>query len=262
VEKIMKKLMTALAICAVTGFAAAQVTSVNVVGYNNVTLVQGYNMLALNFDNVTNTTGGLDLNTLIPGTTANLTAGGSGAADQVQVYSGGNYSTYFLYYSTKTATSYNYQWVVSAGVPCTNKFKSGDAFWYNKRGATAVTIPFAGQAPNDASKSRAIVAGYNMIGSMYSADWDPNAYGASYWATNGAVHGGSGAADQIMLYSGGNYATYFLYYSTKTATSYNNTWVVSAGVAAPANFIKLGSGVWYNHRGTGFTLPQTIPYSL
>ena len=263
----MKKLMTALAVCAVAGFALAQtVTSANVVGYNNVTLQQGFNMLCVNLDNVSAPAAGLDLNTLIPGTTANLTKGSAATADQVLVYDPvSGYSTYFLFFTTKTTgTTYNNQWVVNGSVPATNTFKSGDAFWYNKKGATPVTIPFAGQVPNDATKTRRILTGFNMIGSAYAADWDPNALGSSYWATNGAVHGAAGTADQILLYDPiAGYTTYFLFFTTKTTgTTYNNQWVLNGSTPAPANFVKMGSGVWYNHKGSGFALPQNVPYSL
>jgi len=258
----MKKLMTALAVCAVAGFAVAQtVPSANVVGYNTVTLNPGFNMLAVNLDNVSAPTSGLDLNTLIPGTTTNLTKGSTSPnSDNVLVFSGGGYTTYYLYYSTKSSTQLNNQWV-TGGALATNKFKSGDAFWYNLRTNVSVSVQFAGQVPNDASKTRQIVNGFNMLGSGYAADWDPNSLGASYWATNGAQHGStSPAADNIMVFSSGGYTTYYLYYSTKSSTQLNNLWV-SSGVVG-TNFVKMGSGVWYNHRGSGFVLPQSIPYTL
>ena len=266
----MKKLMTALAVCTVAGFAVAQtVTSANVVGYNTVTLNQGFTMLAVNLDNVAAPADGIDINTLIPGSVStNLLRGATGtAADNIMVFNSGSqsYNIYYLYYATKGTTTYNNQWVVNASTLATNKFKSGDTFWYNKRTAIPVTIQFAGQVPNDASKTRAIVNGYNMIGSGYAADWDPNSLGTTYWSTNGAFRSGTGSsADNIMVYNNGSqsYAIYYLYYATKGTTTYNNQWVLNATTKAPTNFVTLGSAVWYNHRGTGFTLPQSVPYSL
>ena len=238
--------------------------SANVVGFSIVTLRPGYNLLALNFDRI-GSPAGSDLNSLIPGTTAHLTAGNAETADQVLVFSGGAYTTYFLYYSSNVLTRFNYKWVSAGPALCTNKFKSGDAFFYNKRGAVPVAIAFGGQVPEDASKTHAIAPGYNMIGSVYSIAWDPNALGAACWATNGAVHGSTAdTADQIQTFSpDGKYTTYFLWYSTTTATAFNNQWVSLPGpTKAPANFVKVGAGVWYNHRGSGFTLPQTIPCAL
>jgi len=266
-----KTILVSIAIC-VGGIVFAETPpsghtlpiGMNVVGYNIVTLRQGYNMLALNFDRIGAPTAGTDLNALIPGKTANLTAGNADTADQVLVFSGGNYAMYYLYYSSNVLTRFNYKWVAQGPVLCTNKFKSGDAFWYNKRGAAPAAIMIAGQVPEDASRTHAIVAGYNMIGSVYTTDWDPNALGATCWATNGAVHGSAAdTADQILTCSGGKYTTYFLWYSTTTATALNNQWVSLPGpTKAPANIVKIGAGVWYNHRGAGFTLPQTLPYAL
>jgi len=270
-EKIMKKLMTALAVCAVAGFALAQsVTSANVVGYNNVTLNPGFNMLAVNLDNVSAPAAGLTLNTLIPGTTAGLTKGTLPAsADTVMVYNPNTtgYNTYYLYYTTKgTSTTNNNLWVIDATHPATNTFKSGSAFWYNKFSTPAVTIPFAGQVPQDASKTHTIVHGFNMIGSGYAAGWDPNGLGTAYWHTNGAFSATLPAtADNIMVYNSisSNYTTYYLYYTTKgTSTTNNYLWVTDATHKAPTNFISLGTAVWYNHMGTGFVLPQTAPYNL
>ena len=173
-----KSILVSLAVCIGSlVFAGAPpsghppAVGMNIVGYTPVTLRQGYNMLALNFDQIGSPTAGTDLNDLIPGKTANLTAGNADTADQVLVYSGGNYAMYYLYYSSNVLTRFNYKWVAQGPVPCTNKFKSGDAFWYNKRGAAPAAIMIAGQVPEDASRTHAIAAGYNMIGSVYATDW-------------------------------------------------------------------------------------------
>ena len=80
------KLLLSAAVLGVAGMltASAQVYSVNVVGYVNVDLVPGFNLIANPLDNTT----GNDLNTLIP--TAEF-----GAA--VYAYDGSNFvpSTYF-----------------------------------------------------------------------------------------------------------------------------------------------------------------------
>ncbi len=261
-------LVSITACAAISIFAAAKHTgdprSANIVGYTTVHLRQGYNMLALNFDQVGWPMAGMDLNTLIPGKTANLTAGNAETADQVLVFSGDECAMYYLYYSTNVLTHFNYRWVADGPVLCTNRFRSGAAFLYNKRGAVPVAIKISGQVPEDVSKTHAIVAGYNMIGSVYSTDWDPNALGATCWATNGAVHGSAAdSADTILTFSGATGTLYFLWYSTTTETALNNQWVSLPGpTRAPKNFVKLGTGVWYHHHGQGFTLPQTLPYAL
>jgi len=275
----MKKLMTALAVCAVAGFALAQtVTSANVVGYDTVTLLQGYNMLACNFDQVGTVTNTLDL--VIPGTTPGLVAGkNSSVADNIMVFNPLTqvYATYFLWYTTKTtgtppANTYNYKWVSSLNIPATVALQRGNAFWYNSMSTTNISIPavFAGQVPVT-NKNITINTGYNMIAGNYAADWDPNALGTNFWATCGATAGkNSSVADDIMVFNPLTqvYSTYFLWYTTKTtgappANTDNYKWVSSLNILAPANFVKLGQGVWYNSLGAGsFVIPVTAPYSL
>jgi hypothetical protein len=233
--------------------------SANMVGYSEVPLRQGYNMLALNFEGIG--ARGLTLDDIFPGKTPNLTAGTSETADQVLVYSGDKYASYYLYYSSNHLQHLNYRWVSEGPVLCTNRFRTGDAFWFNKRGSAPATVTIAGQVPSDAGKSHEIRAGFNMLGSSYAAAWDPNELGAACWATNGAVHGNSlVTADQIVTFAGGKQTVYFLWYSPTDATALNNQWVSLPGpVKAPAGFVRMSTGVGYTHRGSGFALPQIVP---
>ena len=271
----MKKLMTALAVCAVAGFALAQtVTSANVVGYNTVTLNKGFNMLACNFDQVGAVTNTLDM--VIPGTTPGLVAGkNNGVADNIMLFdpTTQQYATYFLWYTTKTTSGYsanNYKWVQSYNTLAGVALTSGQPFWYNSLSTTNISIPatFAGQVPTT-NKNITIRIGYNMIAGNYAANWDPNSLGTNFWATSGATAGkNNGVADNIMLFdpTTQQYATYFLWYTTKTTSGYsanNYKWVSSYNTVAPSNFVKLGQGVWYNSLGASpFVIPVTAPYSL
>jgi hypothetical protein len=274
----MKKLMTALAICAVTGLALADgsgVTSANVVGYKTVTLKKGFNMLACNFDAVGVSTNTLDV--VIPGTLPGLIGGNnSGVADDIMVFDpvAQGYSTYFLWYTTKTtggANANNYKWVVSGATLAGVVLKSGDPFWYKSKSTTniSITATFAGEVPTT-NKNITIRPGFNMIAGNYAADWDPNGLGTNYWATSGAVGGNnSGTGDDIMIFDpdAQGYTTYFLWYTTKTtggANANNYKWVVSGATVAPTNFVKLGQGVWYKAKmaSGSFVIPVTAPYSL
>ena len=266
----MKKLMMTLAAGLFATAVVAQVTSANVVGYKTITLTNGYNMIACNFDAVGTETNTLDK--VIPGSTTGLTGGNSpGTADNIMVFDPmtQGYATYFLWYTTKTTLqANNWKWVVNAGTLAPVQLKSGDPFWYRSRSATPVQIPgtFAGQVPTVA-KDIAITNGYTMIAGNYSADWDPNTKGTNFWATTGAMGGNSpGTADNVMVFDPGaqGYTTYFLWYTTKTTLQANNwKWVVNAGTVAPTNFVKLGMGAWYRARNAGrFVIPVAAPYSL
>jgi len=126
----MKKLVTAFAACALAGLAFAQVESVNIVGYSTVTLKQGFNMLACNFDGV-GEAAGMTLDQLVPGTTAGLTGSSTSPnADNILVFDAATqgYTTYYLYYATKGTTTYNNKWVLNASTPAGVTLESGVEF--------------------------------------------------------------------------------------------------------------------------------------
>jgi len=263
----MKKLVTAFAACALAGLVNAQVESINIVGYQTVTLKQGFNMLACNFDGVGGADG-MTLDELVPGTTPGLTgAATSGNADNILVFDAATqgYTTYYLYYATKGSTTYNYKWVLNSVTPAGVTLKSGDAFWLSLKNATDLPATFVGQVPAEASKTLTLKKGFNSIGSIFAADWDPNSLGTDFWAANGTGAATSGNADNILLFDATTqgYTTYYLYYATKGTTTYNNQWVLNSVTPAPANFVKMGMGVWYSKKAAGdVEVPITRPYSL
>jgi len=264
----MKKLATAFAASMIAGLVSAQVESQNVVGYNTVTLKQGFNMLACNFDGVGGTTG-MSLDQLVPGTTVGLSkATTADNSDNILIFDATTqgYATYFLYYATKGTTTYNNRWVLNATTPATNVvLKSGSAFWINIKNTTDLPATFVGQVPSDSSKTLTLKYGFNMIGGVFTADWDPNVLGTTYWAANGTRATTADNADNILVFDATTqgYTTYFLYYATKGTTTYNNQWVLNATTKAPDNFVKVGAGVWYSKKAVGnLEVPVSIPYSL
>ena len=263
----MKKLVTAFAACALAGLAFAQVESVNIVGYSTITLKQGFNMLACNFDGV-GEDAGMTLDELVPGTTPGLTKGSlSGSADNILVFDAAtqNYSIYYLYYATKGTTTYNNKWVLNATTPAGVTLQSGDAFWLNLKNTTDLPATFVGQVPVEPSKTMTLKQGFNTIGSIFSADWDPNSLGTAFWAANGTRASLSGSSDNILVFDAAtqNYSIYYLYYATKGTTTYNNQWVLNATTLAPDNFVKVGMGVWYSKKAAGdLEVPISRPYSL
>jgi len=266
----MKKLMIALTICAVAGLAAAaDVVSTNIVGYNTVTLKQGYNLLAVNFGNVGGGAG-LTLQQLFPTVTngapvVGLTFGaGSAAGDNILFYDPvAGYKTYFLYKGTKTSNTLNYKWVdADLNVADNTNVTSGTAFWFKKIAAGNFTATVAGEAANDVATTKQIKTGYNTFTSVYPIEWNPNDFGVSYWTTNGAVGGaGSATGDNILFYDPeAGYTTYFLYKSTKTSNTLNYKWVDADLNVVTTKILIPGKGAWYKHGGAGYYFSQTKPY--
>jgi hypothetical protein len=277
----MKKLMTAFAACMMAGMVSAQVESQNVVGYSTMNLYIGWNMVALNWAKVADVEAGMSVQNVIPDALgAGLTGGSNpGEADQIQIRNNQTGGGTILYLFDRTKTAYpddpaaiaaHNKWLDGAAVSSV-VLKPGDAFWYKRynAGAASVAVAVAGQVPNDASKTKAIYAGWNMQGSAFTADFAPNG-GAFDWLTAGAVGGSNpGEADQIQIRNNATGGGTILYLFDRTKTAYpddpaniaaHNNWMDGAAVSSAV--VPQGNGMWYYHRGTGFDWTETKPYTL
>ena len=267
----MKKLMF-LAACAASMVAVADVTSANIVGYNTVDLKPGYNMLSINFKDVTDPDG-IEIDKVFPGggkPSVLTPAAAAAQADSIMVYSNdgdgnGDYVTYFLYKSTKSSAN-DYWWVNSSGAKCGVKFKNGDSFWFYKRGSVTVNATVSGEVDLTPVRSVNLLPGYNMIGNFFPTGLilNDDIYTPTFWQNSGAKSAAAAAqADSIMVPANdgeGNvdYVTYFLYKSTKSSAN-DYKWVNSLGVPVTTTVTEPGQGVWYYHRNTGMTLPIHMP---
>ena len=229
-------------------------------------------MLAVNFENVASSDG-ISIQDLGFTLESGLTGGtGAAAGDQIQVYdaTAGEYTTYFLYNNTRQPNNAkNGKWCTSTGAEANSvTFKNGDSFWYLKRGEGDASVAISGAVSMSPNQEISIVKGYNMIGSAFPANFNPNDLGQDYWksAIEAGAVGGTGAAagDQLQVYdaAAGEYTTYFLYNNTRQATNAKNgKWCTSTGteITAGSEVLPVGKGAWYLHRGTGFTLTNTTP---
>ena len=232
-------------------------------------------MLAVNFQNIGETTT-ISIQDLIPGTTAGL-KGYSNAtqADVIMVYdsSTSEYTTYFLYVNPRNANdAKNGKWCVSVnGAPvATNTFVNGDSFWFKKYAEGDATIRVSGGVSVAAGQTLTIEHGYNMFGSAFPANFNPNNIGVDW--KEAIANGASGysnatQADVIMVYDAATeqYTTYFLYNNPRNANdAKNGKWCLSANgapaVDATAEVIASGKGAWYKHYGnTTFNITAKSP---
>ena len=258
----------------IAGLAMAQVQSANTVGYQEITLYPGMNMVSINFAKVGDNTG-MTLDEIFPGTTQGLTAyRNDGAADYVMVWDSSTQTypnKYFLYVSRQANDpEKDYTWRVTASAAATQKFKSGTAFWFFKRGDASVTLKVSGEVEYSTTTAPTITInpGYNMINAPFADVLDLNRLGTAYWKTSGAVaYRNDGAADYVMVWDGSTQtypSKYFLYVSRQENDAEKDyTWRATASSPAPAEIAPMGKGVWYYHRGdTSFTLTLPFPYSL
>ena len=139
----MKKLMMTLAAALSATALMAEVTSVNVVGYNTATLKIGFNQVGLSFDKVTG--GTMDIQEVIPGTTVGLKKGAdAGNADNINIWNLGanKYEVYFLHNgSGKNLASLANKWVkTSTTVPANVKIALNQGFFYVNNSSPAATL--------------------------------------------------------------------------------------------------------------------------
>ena len=231
-------------------------------------------MLAVNFKDVNNTDGIL-LNDLFLGTgdeaTCPFHADGNvntATADNIQIFNADTqgYTTYFLYYTTKTTSSLvarKYRWNEGNAVT-TKRIHNGDSMWFLSRSASDVQMNISGEVELAAVSNITIKTGWNMIGSFFPDGWkvndDATGYTQEFWEHSGAhADGNVNTADNIQVFNAATqgYTTYFLYYTTKTTSSLvarKYRWNVGNS-AVEGSVMEPGQGAWYLHRGSGFTLP-------
>ena len=277
----MKKLMIAAtaALCAAVGFAdgiGGGIQSQNIVGYNTVTLKPGYNMLALNFQSVSEAAKEISIQDMIPGKTEGLKAGANaGSGDNILVYNPetSDYTYYFLYKNARKEDAKDYNWCsMDSGYPIADKtFKNGDAFWYLSQGKEDVSISIAGAVAIDTSSTIEIVQGYNMIANAFPVNFNPNALGVEYWkkAVDAGASAGAnaGSGDNILVYNPetNGYTYYFLYKNARKEDAKDYKWCsMDSGypdIDPSAECVPVGKGVWYLHQGET-TFKLTIPSPL
>jgi hypothetical protein len=273
----MKKLMMTLAAGLFATAVVAEVTSGNVVGYNTVELKVGVNAIAPSFLKVGG--GGIDLQDLIPGTTAGLRKGtGAGTADNILIWDLANtkYNLYFLHDGTgKNNGPKASKWVNNStqAVASNVAVTAQSGLFYVNNGAAPVSVQIAGQVVAAQPANQPIPVGVNMIAPPYTADWYLNNDGPGNlvivnWATSSARKGtGAGTADNILIWDLANtkYNLYFLHDGTgKNNGPKANKWVNNATQAVETNLVvKANQGLFYVNNGVAeLTLNTVNPYTL
>ena len=224
-----------------------------VVGYQNIAINPGFNMIAFNFqpmdgsediaiaDFVQNKDG------LIAGTN-------TGDSDQIQVWDGSAFTTYF-YKAKKTTMPGKFTqgpaWVKNGATTTvtTDTIKRGSGVWFARPTDKAAGEITVSGAVNATAKTHDIGAGFNMISSAFPVEMKLNG-GLIDWVESGAVAGtNTGDSDQIQVWDGSAFTTYF--YKAKKTTmpgkfTQGPAWVKNgATTTVSEDTIPAGKGFWY-----------------
>ena len=238
-------------------------------GYMTQTLTTKNNMIGLNFGQVGDGAA-LPIQEVVPGDQAGLNRGaGAGVADNIQVLGDSGYTVYYLsngVFGKNNKPEVNGKWVKSGeNVATEDTIPVGGAFWFISQTAatTPVTITLTGQVAQDASLSKTIKNGINMIASGFAYDIVLNAEGTGLnVGTRGA---GAGVADNIQVLSGTAYTVYYLsngVFGKNNKPEVDGKWVKSGENVATTDAIPAGASAWYISRGVDFDWSHSRPYSL
>lgn len=269
----MKKTITALAAIALAGSLYAAVESVNIVGYNTVTIDKEWTIIGVNFENVGS--GEITINDAIPFAEGMTKGNTTGTADNIQIQNvSGTYDTYYMSNGKNvkgnTVTGLEGNWAAASQyTPTEATIGSGTAMWYGAKNiATPFNITVAGQVLVSATADTSINLVAKHIANPYATDLALND-GIPY--TEGMTKGNTtGSADNIQIQNdSGTYDTYYMSNGKNvkgnTVTGLEGKWA-AASQYTPADssaVIPVGKGAWYLRRGeSNFDITITRPFAL
>ena len=246
----MKKLMTALAVCAAATISMAQsVPSANVVGYSTVPVkATDYTMLGINFQAV----GGNDvaINSYFQGNFA----GGPDQpdADTLITWSlASGYKAYF--YCQGVDPSLDNNWLDLSYNIATNTLPVGSACWLLRRGP-ATNLVFSGQVKTTVTATTIKANDYTMFSNPYPTLLPING-GINVVSPTGGPD--QPDADTLIGWSlASGYKAYF--YCQGVDPSLDNNWL-DLGYSITTDTINIGGAAWYLRRGSQTTMSFTSP---
>ncbi len=263
----MKKALVALiaiAMVASLSFAADEVKSVNVVGFNKVTLPAGKLILAaLNFDEVGGAEVGLPIQLLVAEGSL------SGGLNQI----GGDnllrwdpitqtYQTYFLFNSGGALPDWDNKWFkVGEGGPTADRVESGEGFWIRSNQGTVQTPTFLGQVIDMPTNTVGMVEGLNMVGYPFSSARALNDTDLGNDGTGGLNQIGG---DNLLLWDSdsASYITYYLFESGGALPDWDKKWFKVGEGEPTTDAIALGKGAWYRRQSGSMLWTEPSPYTL
>jgi hypothetical protein len=222
------------ALGAASAIAQTNVYSINAVGYINVTVQPGFNIIAdqLISSNSVNTIGTVLNNTSLTG---GPLSGNPGPYEGCTVY---KYSNALKGYTSDNAdasfSSYANGWDANGTIT----MNPGEAIWFENNETTNITLTFVGTVPQG-TNTVTLPFGFNMASSPvpFSGDLVTNAQMTNYnyadtmyeWGNNGH-HGGSYSQFQVDVQFG--------------SVGYNGQWDSPGDLTA-----AVGQGFWYQNNG-------------
>ena len=218
-------------------------------GYNKVTLTQGYNMLAPMFTYVN---GG---DKAIPDIFVedDFVSGESDAeADSIYLWEDGGYTRRYFFSSDAGDAWSDAQ---DGFDETTDVLSTGLGFWFYNRG-NEKTVTLTGQVPTTDVEFDIAANTYTMVANPFADDLPIKSI---IPVSGGFTSGESDAeADSIYLWEDGGYTRRY-FFSSDAGDAWSDA---QDGFDETNDTIPAGLGFWFYRRGTAITIKLPVPYTL
>jgi len=218
----------------VSVMAQTNVYSINAVGYINLTLYPGFNIISCPLIGSPDNTE----NTLLNNST-------------------GIYNSDFIYYYNATTGGYTIVQGKTVGTSGTgwndlgtNTLNPGTAAWFQNQSGSNITVTFVGTVPTGPYTNN-LGNGFNLVGSVVPMSGD-------IYSNTLSLQTNVGIGDQVFIFNASN-QTYSIYGPAKSAALAHNggsPWPVATGDPVLS---AVGQGFWYDNT-SGATEPWIEDY--
>jgi hypothetical protein len=245
---IMKKLVTALALCA--SFSAfAAVESQNIVGYKGDIMLAGENFSMLSSPFVPVGGGSaMPIATLFTDNSIFTASDTAETADWIAIWENGAYRGANYFYSSDAGNA----WSVDGFDPTTDTIPVGTAFWLYRQNASSGQATISGQVLTTNVSIAVVGQNFTMVANPYAAALNISQItGADLAASDTAE-----TADWIAIWENGAYRGANYFYSSDAG----NAWSVD-GFDPTTDTVPAGGGFWfYRQNAGGSTITLDCPY--
>jgi len=221
--------------------AQTNVYSLNVVGYVNVTVLPGYNIISCPLNASPDNTVGTVLNN----------ADGHLTGSVVYFFEpgpSGGYSIDTAENQTGKPSTTNANGWVNNG---TNVLGNGSACWFQNTSGSNITLTFVGTVPSGPSLPNPLSVGFNLVSSVLPTSGDI--------ISNSLINlTNYNLGDTVFTYANSNYTTYQSGSGKGFGAGNNGNWTSAGDPVLPT----VGGGFWYQIQSTGQPINWVESYSV
>jgi hypothetical protein len=250
VVAMKKNIIALMMLAAVSSFAADEVYSANIVGFQKIQIPAygTYSLASINFTGDSDT--GLTLSEIFADADLTYSARSSNA-DKIILWDTST-QTYLTYYQKDDTGLFYLTSDTSTSVD--PEIIPGEGFWLSpsKNRTEALDIVVSGTVPTDGSVTITIDEELAMMGTPFAVEFELNDSSIDWVAAGATASSRASNADTITTWDGEQYISYYFK---------EGAWYNSADGELSTATISLGSGFFYKAKGQ-VSLTISSPYDL